>query len=328
MADAPAHIEGAAGDGRKEPPSMLVFATPDLLLDILRPLIDGDFLRSLLLLSLVSKNFHQATLSKEIWREICHRRWKGKWGFHPRWERALMDHSNSVNQKHKQRQEHLNFWKSRYFFEERDATRRLILAEELVSLVFDFRFWIGQPFVFDGRVVVKSGLLESASSNVKFSRPSQYEHGERLDEDISGPIWSARGHLTGHPCKESGIEWFLDELTGTVQWGFTPNLWPQGSVQRLDSWGWQIQNPNVVLRSIDPVAPQRTVSGISEWDETKLDEIESECSKNDGKVGTNDHLWKDLLESLQNVPLTNAPCVNGFPVTADIPRAFMEQYEV
>ncbi len=47
---------------------------------------------------------------------------------------------------------------------------------------------------------------------------------------------------------------FLDALTGKIQWGFVPNLWLQGTVQRLDNWGWQIHNPNVVLHSIDQVS--------------------------------------------------------------------------
>eukprot|EP00579_Thalassiosira_antarctica_P024936 CAMPEP_0202013300 /NCGR_PEP_ID=MMETSP0905-20130828/25756_1 /ASSEMBLY_ACC=CAM_ASM_000554 /TAXON_ID=420261 /ORGANISM="Thalassiosira antarctica, Strain CCMP982" /LENGTH=337 /DNA_ID=CAMNT_0048572799 /DNA_START=11 /DNA_END=1024 /DNA_ORIENTATION=- len=327
-----------SGISRKEPPLQQhdsiksIFATSDLLIDILRPLIDEDFLPALFSLSLVSKNFHQASLSDQLWREICYTRWKGKWGFHLRWKNALKDHFYSLEQeKTKQPSQDEpkpanNFWKSRYFFEEQDATRNLILAEELETLVFDFRFWIGQPTVIDGRIVVKSGLLESASSEVRFSKPTQVcERSE--EEDISGAMWSARGCLTGHPCKEPGIEWFLDELSGIVQWGFVPNLWPQGSVQRVDNWGWQIQNPNVVLRSIDPSPSPAIISEVSEWDETKLDEIERECSKNHGKIVTRHHLWKDLLDTLENIPLRNTPSVDGFRVTAEIPRAFIEHYE-
>ena len=99
-----------------------------------------------------------------------------------------------------------NFWRSRYFIEEQDSKRERILAEELESMVFDFRFWIGQPTVVDGKIVVKSGLLKSASRKVRFSRSSKVVVG-RLDEaDVLTPKWSARGHLTGHPCDEDGIE--------------------------------------------------------------------------------------------------------------------------
>ena len=99
-----------------------------------------------------------------------------------------------------------NFWRSRYFIEEQDSKRKRIRAEELESMVFDFRFWIGQPTVVDGKIVVKSGLLESASRKVRFSRSSKVVVG-RLDEaDVLTQTWSARGHLTGHPCDEDGIE--------------------------------------------------------------------------------------------------------------------------
>lgn len=102
---------------------------------------------------------------------------------------------------------------------------------------------------------------------------------------------------------------FLDELTGSVQWGFLPNLWPKGSVQRLDNWGWQIHNCNVVMRSIDPT-PKR------------------EYSKVPRRTDVKDHLWQDLFDTLESIPLKNAPLVNGFPVMAEIPRAFVEKYDV
>jgi len=98
----------------------------------------------------------------------------------------------------------------------------------------------------------------------------------------------------------------------------------------------------MILRSIDDTTTTATTaaapsslailsseSNNSEWDETKLDEIERECSKSDGKddvTGSNE-MWRDLLDTMENIPLRNTPSVNGFQVTADIPRAFMEEYE-
>ena len=55
--------------------------------------------------------------------------------------------------------------------------------------------------------MVKSGLMESASTEVRFVRPSKF--GERFqeeEEDFSGMTRSARGHVTGHPCKEANME--------------------------------------------------------------------------------------------------------------------------
>jgi hypothetical protein len=57
-----------------------------------------------------------------------------------------VDYSNfAAQQQRHPENESTDFWKSRYFAEERDATREFILADELESLVFDFRFWMGQP---------------------------------------------------------------------------------------------------------------------------------------------------------------------------------------
>lgn len=120
----------------------------------------------------------------------------------------------------------------------------------------------------------------------------------------------------------------LDERNVTLQWGFPPNMWPHGRVRRLQTWGWQIQNPNVVMRSIDPTPPTTKQSddmSSCEWDDAKVDEIERECSKYGTVV--NNELWRDLLDSLVNIPLRSAPYVNGLPVTADIPREILPQYE-
>ena len=113
---------------------------------------------------------------------------------------------------------------------------------------------------------------------------------------------------------------FLDEESGKVQWGFLPNLWPQGTVVRIAStWGWQIQNPNIVMRAIDEVPPTKPQTELIERDEEKSSGIEQECIKND-TVG--DSLFKDLIHILENVPLRAAPLVNGVRVYADVPRSW------
>ena len=191
--------------------SHAVFATPDLLFNILHHLIDGESSLPIYSLAAVCKDFHQVTISNQFWQRICYVRWKTKWGFQARWRKAMMDYSTFIETQHQQttsttNTNNNNFWRSRYFIEEQDSKRERILAEELESMVFDFRFWIGQPTVVDGKIVVKSGLLESASRQVRFSRPSKVVVG-RLDEaDVLTQTWSARGHLTGHPCDEDGIE--------------------------------------------------------------------------------------------------------------------------
>jgi hypothetical protein len=90
---------------------------------------------------------------------------------------------------------------------------------------------------------------------------------------------------------------FLGELTGKIQWGFGPNLWPQGTVQQLDNWQWQIHNPNVVLRSIDQVS-LAMVSEPNDCDKTKLDDTERQFGQFSEIDSSDDNImWKDLLDS-------------------------------
>lgn len=115
-------------------------------------------------------------------------------------------------------------------------------------------------------------------------------------------------------------------MTGEIQWGFVPNLWPRGTVQRLDNWGWQIYNPNVVLRSIDQVS-SATFLKPNDCDQTKLNDTEppfGQCSEIDSS--DDNIMWKDLLDSLENFPLIAYPVMNGsVKVTAEIPRGFFER---
>ena len=310
-----------------------VFTTSDLLMLILRPLVDANSLSTLLSLSSVSTQFQQLLASDPVWRELCRQRWKTKWGFCPRWEKALADYAvwnRDVTDEVKGGTDNTqhntytggNFWRLRYISEEQDSTRQNILIEELNKLVFDFRFWIGHPTVVDERIVVKSGLLNSASTDVRFAPSSS---------NIANDWWSARGVLTGHPCNESGVEWFLDEASGIIQWGFPPDLWPQGIVRRLDTWGWEIRNPNVVLRAIEPLLSSE---GKYEIEETglkcKLAKINAQSDEDNQEEtnNVNSYLWTDLLDDLENVPLRNSPTVNGYPVTADLPRLFLDQFRV
>ena len=193
-----------------------VFASSDLVFNILRPLIDGDPCTTigLLQLSTVSKSFQNTVQSNQFWGDICYQRWKTKWGFWIRWNKALSDYNSLIEPGNEESL--INFWKSRYFHEERDARRRLITADELVSLVFDFRFWLGHQIINeDGDLITKSGLFESASRDLRFSVvPSDLDEydGEGVGASHSQiplhtiPASSARGQIKGHPMYETGIE--------------------------------------------------------------------------------------------------------------------------
>jgi hypothetical protein len=115
------------------------------------------------------------------------------------------------------------------------------------------------------------------------------------------------------------VKGFLDESGGRIQWGFVPNLWPQGTVHRMDNWGWQIHNKNVVLRSIDQV-PSSILFEPSDCDRFKL-------ADNYNNVNM---MWKDLLDALENVAISSAsPLGNGsIMVSVEIPLLFFERYDL
>ena len=126
--------------------------------------------------------------------------------------------------------------------------------------------------------------------------------------------------------KLSTIKGFLDERTSAMQWGYAPELWPRGIVQRLKNWGWQIMNQNVCLRAIDP-APSSLETEAAKSGEDK----EGECDKDLWELLEEENdLWRDLLDSLESVPLRNATGAHygGQPVTATLPRMFIERYEL
>lgn len=89
-----------------------------------------------------------------------------------------------------------SFWKERYKAVEQSVAGNndtIIRTRELESLVFDFRFWMGQPGVSREHVVVESGLMQSASRRLRFVESPE-------------PTGDTRGHIIGHPSNETGIE--------------------------------------------------------------------------------------------------------------------------
>ena len=74
--------------------------------------------------------------------------------------------------------------------------------------------------------------------------------------------------------------------------GFPSQSVAKRSHRRLDNWGWEVVNPNVVLRAID-------------------DKFDDEA------------MWSDLVTSLELAPVNN-PTTNGFPVYAQLPSSLRD----
>ncbi|EJK75722.1 hypothetical protein THAOC_02546 [Thalassiosira oceanica] len=254
-----------------------VFGSSDLMARVLLFNVDSDGPPSSYMM--VCKRFREAFDCNAVWEKACEMRWRRKFGFSERWRRASEDFLKVQTVDGGSDCHDLKFWKCRYFHEEVTGQRETITPHELSDLSFDFRFFIGAPGVEDGSILIKSGLLESASKEVRFSSPTRSNR----------PLCLYEGDVKGHPTSEAGIKWFLRE-GNELQWGFPPNLWPRGVIRRLDNWGWEVVNPNVVLRAVD-------------------DHLDDEV------------MWSDLITSLELIPINN-PNTNGFPVYAQLPSSF------
>jgi hypothetical protein len=208
-----------------------VLESIDLVVDILLYLVDDA--RSLLPLATVSHSFHAAVLdSNQVWKEACHHRWKKKWGFVDRWEMVERESQSSGT-----------WWRDRYWWQEEDAKRNAITADELRGLTWDMRFWLS-PFA-EVVSVLDSGLRCTASQVVQFVDDTE------ADPRFTHHCWAGMGILKGHPSGRTDLEWFLDEGGQGLQWGKLPRLFPKAIVVRLETWGWELRNSNVCLRAME-----------------------------------------------------------------------------
>lgn len=255
----------------------LLFASTDLIREVATFLVDDA--ETILKLSCVSKSCYTAILvSPQIWKTTCETRWKTKWGFCERWNKALQQSEQSQQQQQQQSQRtDGHWWRETYQREEQDAKRNSITAAELHSLTFDFRFWLSQ-FWGHGNLLA-SGLKWTASQEFQFAARRSFQ----TNAAFSWP-GQERGILQGHPSGRDDLEWFLDQDGKGMQWGKLPMLWPRGIVHRLETWGWEIRNPNVCLRAMD------VASVTNEHGQTRVDVVKSE------------DLWMDYLVSLRRYP--------------------------
>jgi len=226
----------------------------------------------------VNKAFALAVGSDVLWRKLCDWRWRRKWGFGPRMRRWEQSEAQGGPD-----------WQARYREEEGRGRREGITPEELHALIFDFRFWL--QFPPDAGGYMETGLFESLSRRARLV-PFEGTDTPPWVVDATRQMMSeahvACGRVLGHPNgDEPAMVWYLDADGRGVQWGYLGQLWPKGSVQRTPSWGWQICNRNVVLRSLD-------------YDADLAPPEQSE-----------DDLWGDLLDSLMLVQARGNHLPNG-----------------
>lgn len=223
------------------------------------------------------------TASDAVWKQLCIWRWQCKWGFAQRLRLAAEEVRTELDGT-------AGGWRARYQLEEGRGKQEGISAQELSQLHFDFRFWLRGPWntsePFDsGLFVSHSRCCRLLSFEEGDASPDAVLNAREYARTYAKAPWEA-GRLLGHPNgDEPQIVWILDADGCGIQWGYAGgHLWPKGTVQRTPAWGWQICNPNVVMRALEP--------GSLEPD-------------------SKDDLWADLLDSLVLVQARGAHLPGG-----------------
>ena len=196
----------------------------------------------------INSAFRKAMQAEPLWKCLCEKRWRTRWGFEMRFARAEAKARDGAR------------WNAMYRAEEQDALRQTIRAEELVELVWDFRFWIGPPHINmtipdkPGYTMRASGLRVKIAEAVRMCEVADDEPKDELDDwQPDGTV--SKGHVQGHPNGNvPTMRWYLVDGGAAVIWGYAPHLWPKGRIVRTPLWGWELQNPNVCMRAIDTSA--------------------------------------------------------------------------
>lgn len=255
----------------------------------------------------------------EVWKPLCQRRWRTKWGYEKRWRVALAEEKEFHKNHHLDAASTMGtWWYGRYMWQEEDAKRDAITVEELTdpSAVWDVRNFFERPtrdrpeYMRDVRM---SGLRRSVEM-LQFVR--LHHHGADADH-LPKNMPKDKGHSAGPIRRSDGSD---DDLATSWCWCLkkeqqndSNNIHRQGQrpqivsmysrevahtgsgigihseVIRLDTWGWEIRNVQRVFRCID-------VSSIPVSDGT-VDEKSWDAKVAEARTRL-DGLWSDYLENL------------------------------
>ena len=142
------------------------------------------------------------------------------------------------------------YWFQRYEFEERDSLRATITVDELCQCPYEKRRWFGHNDPFDVRSmrdVLPTGLTSPGIiCQFTFS-----------------------GHILGY--SHNTLTYSLENDNRNIVLFVSTGARERLIVRRTSNWGWQLQNDDFVLRSVDGEG---------------------------GKFGSADQLWKDLTSNM------------------------------
>ena len=223
-----------------------------------------------------------------VWKQLCRRRWRTKWGFERRWRAALAEERELCLQRQDMDKgamaagtgsadaaaaANATWWYERYLWQEEDAKRSAMTVDELTDCAWDARQYFEPRHRNPDhmRDVLMSGLGRSYRKPFRFvMRPHPDDWADRPPLGIAkmqvlgaGPAMiledgrcvethSPEGHLMRW-CLEKNIE---DDPRPQVFAIYESRKVGARSpsvkqVRRLDTWGWEIRCTRSVFRAID-----------------------------------------------------------------------------
>jgi len=156
-----------------------------------------------------------------VWKQLCQRRWKEKWGYKKRWERALENFTLQPDE---------HYWMNIYNNEEEDAKRLYLTRDELCRLTFDWRLWFTHP--------PRNGLLSTGLKRSSHCAVFCLDGNLRLSSVDGTWNWKTENENITHFTLE------FKRATAT-----TPPV--DIHVLRLQNWGWEIRSKHFACRAID-----------------------------------------------------------------------------
>ena len=173
--------------------------------------------------------FASVAKTDTVWKELCRIRWREKWGFEKRWQRAVNDFMDQYEPQSRTTSQY--FWHDRYQFEERDGTRTSTSVEELCSMTFQCYQWFDTTGLLRQsdhmRDVMPTGLGKDCGSIVRFFHNGLFSYVIKERECPSGAYTFS---VDGEAISMNGLRL---------------------RTHRLPSWGWEMTSDLMVMRSIN-----------------------------------------------------------------------------
>ena len=212
-------------------------------------LADAEVPSELLEISKSSKSFRAAALDNIIWREMCDQKWKTKFGYQFRMERAKKDveeyvgddsefdllvssSSSEIRPYPTATSDDIDcpkagFWYHRYWKELKMSTVKRITLSDLREWQWSACLWFVPPKDDDEPTVLQSGMWEAFGSGLQFLEDNTVSGGDQVPP---------------YRIEQSGsvVNTAIDGDYHSPTWAF--------HVHRLSNWGWELRSQCLVLR--------------------------------------------------------------------------------